>query len=248
MKTIVSWSGGKDSTYMLEEMLRRGEHIDEVVCCDTTIEFPEMLVHQQEFVKRHPELPITFLRPEHDFDYYMFEYVKKKGKYAGEKGMKWPNPNYIWCRGVLKLDPIEKYLKEKYGKGNYTTCIGIAYDEYGRYNPNAEKENKRYPLIEWEKTELEAIINCHKMGYTWGRLYERFYRVSCFCCPLQSIKELFMLYSFYPDLWQRMRDYDNRQTGRFRKDYTLAQLEEQFVAKRQLRDDLLSNVSGPAGD
>lgn len=37
MKYVVSWSGGKDSTYMLFELLRRGLPVDEVVCVDTTI-------------------------------------------------------------------------------------------------------------------------------------------------------------------------------------------------------------------
>jgi tRNA(Ile)-lysidine synthase TilS/MesJ len=38
--TVVSFSGGKDSTAMLLKMLELGEPIDEVVCCDTYKEFP----------------------------------------------------------------------------------------------------------------------------------------------------------------------------------------------------------------
>ena len=31
---------------------------------------------------------------------------------------------------------------------------------------------------------------CTERGFTWDGLYERFSRVSCFCCPLQGIGEL----------------------------------------------------------
>ena len=42
---VVSFSGGKDSTAMLLRMIELGEHIDEVVCCDTYKEFPAMYRH-----------------------------------------------------------------------------------------------------------------------------------------------------------------------------------------------------------
>lgn len=42
---VVSFSGGKDSTAMLLRMIELGEHIDEVICCDTTKEFPAMYRH-----------------------------------------------------------------------------------------------------------------------------------------------------------------------------------------------------------
>ena len=43
--TIVSFSGGKDSTAMLLGLIDRGEHIDEVLYCDTSVEFPDMYTH-----------------------------------------------------------------------------------------------------------------------------------------------------------------------------------------------------------
>ena len=243
MKNIVSWSGGKDSTFMLHEMIRRGEHIDEVVCCDTTIEFPDMYIHQQKVVTNLSEhnIPFTFIKPEHDFEYYMYDYEKKRGSNAGSKGMGWSNPNYIWCRRFLKLGPINEYLNKKYGAGNYITNIGIAFDEIGRYEFDFMNCKKRYPLIEWKITELESIKGCHDLRYDWNGLYNRFYRVSCFCCPLQSIKELYMLYSFYPDLWQKLIDYDSRQTNRFRKDYTLQELEKRFSDLESCRDLMIEH-------
>ncbi len=244
MKHIVSWSGGKDSTFMLHEMLERGMHIDEVVCCDTTIEFPEMYEHQQSVVEaihyRYPDIVFTFLKPENDFEYYMFEYSKKRGSNAGKCGLGWANPNYIWCRKYLKLSVIDNYLINKYGRGNYITYIGIAYDEYDRYDFDFITGLKSYPLIEWKIPELECLHGCWDIGYTFGGLYDKFFRVSCWCCPLQSIKDLYMLYTYYPELWNKLRELDDKQSYRFRKDYSLQELEIMFDDKSQL-PVLLSN-------
>ena len=48
---IVSFSGGKDSTAMLLHLLELGEPIDEILFCDTTMEFPEMYVHIEKVKK-----------------------------------------------------------------------------------------------------------------------------------------------------------------------------------------------------
>ena len=45
MKHIVSFSGGKDSTAMLLMMLQKNMPIDEIVFCDTGMEFPDMYRH-----------------------------------------------------------------------------------------------------------------------------------------------------------------------------------------------------------
>lgn len=241
MKYVVSWSGGKDSTYMLYELLHRGYPVDEVVCCDTIIEFPDMYVHQKKVVdditKVYPDLKFTFLRPEHDFEYYMFEYEKKRGKYAGSKGLGWQNPNFIWCRSYLKLRVIERYLRSQY-ENDCCSYIGIAYDEIDRYDFDYLDKSKVYPLIQWKVTELEALHACYDLGYDWNGLYQHFFRVSCWCCPLQSIKDLYCLYTYYPDLWSRLREYDSKQKNRFRKDYSLEELEARFSLCSDLSEEM----------
>lgn len=37
---VASFSGGKDNTAMVLRMIELGYHIDEVMFCDTTMEFP----------------------------------------------------------------------------------------------------------------------------------------------------------------------------------------------------------------
>ena len=35
-----------------------------------------------------------------------------------------------------------------------------------------------------------------------------FSRVSCWCCPLQSLEELRKLYRYFPDLWRQLEEWD----------------------------------------
>lgn len=43
--SVLSFSGGKDSTCLLLMMLEKGMNIDYVLFCDTGMEFPEMYEH-----------------------------------------------------------------------------------------------------------------------------------------------------------------------------------------------------------
>lgn len=95
-----------------------------------------------------------------------------------------------WCTARLKVDPVKKYLKQL-GENNYKLFIGIAFDE-----PKRIKEHN-YPLYEWGIKEKQALEYCYSRGFDWGGLYEHFSRVSCWCCPLQSLSELRNLENFF---------------------------------------------------
>ena len=73
-----------------------------------------------------------------------------------------------------------------------------------------------------------------------GGIYEDFKRVSCWCCPLQSLNELRVLYHKYPDLWERLKEMDKKSWNTFRADYSVEQLEEKFK-----REDYLKKISIP---
>ncbi len=53
-------------------------------------------------------------------------------------------------------------------------------------------------------------------------------RVSCRCCPLQSLAELRVLYRDYPDLWAQLKRWDAMTWRSFRADYSVKQLEQRF--------------------
>lgn len=100
--------------------------------------------------------------------------------------------------------------------------IGIAADEPKRIRDGC------YPLVEWDMTEKDCLEYCYKHGFRWDGLYEIFKRVSCWCCPLQSLSELRKLHKFFPDLWKQLEDWDNRTWRKFRADYSIAELNVRF--------------------
>jgi 3'-phosphoadenosine 5'-phosphosulfate sulfotransferase (PAPS reductase)/FAD synthetase len=227
---VVSFSGGKDSTAMLLLMLEHGWHIDEIIFCDTGMEFPQMYEHIDK-VERYIARPITKLKAEKPFEYWMFEHIKTKGERQGQEGYGWPTMWARWCTAALKQDVVKRYLRQH---SNITEYHGIAADEAHR----AEKNKGRsisYPLIEWGMTEKDCLNYCYSKGFDWDGLYEHFNRVSCWCCPLKSLAELRQLYKHYPEMWRRLLDMDNRAWNQFRADYSVAELDKRFEAEdRQL--------------
>ncbi len=230
MNYIVSLSGGKDSTAMLLRMIEEGWRVDEIIFCDTGMEFLSMYEHLDK-VKAYIGRPITRLKAEKSFEYYMFEHSKTKGKNKGKKGYGWSSMWCRWCTTKFKQEPSRKYLNQKYGKGNYIQYIGIAADETHR--AKNKTENIRYPLIEWGMEEKDALKYCYDRDFNWSGLYKIFHRVSCWCCPLQSIAELKQLYIYYPELWQKLLDMDERAFNRFKDTYSVQDLDKRFEAENR---------------
>ena len=77
MKHIVQLSGGKDSTAMLLMMLERNMPVDEIIFCDTGMEFPELYQHL-EAVEAYIGRKITRLKAPHSFEYYMADIPKTR--------------------------------------------------------------------------------------------------------------------------------------------------------------------------
>lgn len=225
---IVSFSGGKDSTAMLFNMIKNNMTIDEIIMCDTGMEFDDMYTHIAK-VEAMIDMPITILKSDKTFEYYMFDHVKTKGKNKGSKGYSWPDFRNRWCTQLLKKSVINKYLNNKYPKEKYDVIEyhGIALDESERSEKNKEK-NCRYPLIEWEMTEKDCLEYCYSIGLDWNGLYKNLGRVSCWCCPLKNLKELKVIYEQYPQYWDKLKEWDNETYRQFRSDYSIEDLEEKF--------------------
>ena len=213
--TILSLSGGKDSTALLLMCLEKNEHIDEVITADTGLEFPEMYNHlaKLELLVKDHSVKYTVLKSDETFSYMMLEKVIKSEKYGDHIGLGWPSTNARWCTKYLKTELIKNYLKDiEKEHGEIIQLIGLASDEQKRINRDFnKKKGKRYPLNEWGITEKDALKYCYERGYNWGGLYEKFKRVSCWCCPLQSMDSLRVLYWDYPELWRQLEKWEFQQ-------------------------------------
>ena len=194
MKYTLSFSGGKDSTFLLLELIRRKYPLDEVVFFDTGWEYPVMYEHIEKCKKICEENGIKFvtLHSMHHFD----ELFQK----------------YSWCGGICRWGTFYKtYTLDKHSQENAKSIvyIGIASDETERL----EKEKadfKRFPLAEWGITEAECLKGCYAAGFDWGGMYEHLDRLSCKFCKNKNLKELRNIRKYYPEVWEELKDYQSR--------------------------------------
>lgn len=238
---VCSLSGGKDSTAMLLRLLEENRPVDMILFCDTGLEFPDMYTHIDK-LEKYIGRPITRIKADHSFEYYFSEAPIKRGnpeKFRAlfgkdYNGYGWMGPKMRWCTNRLKDQPREQFLcslREKYDIRQY---VGIAADEkYRLERKNNQRSECIHPLVEWNMTEADCLQYCKERGFDWNGLYDRFRRVSCWLCPLQSLSELRKLWEFYPDLWEKLRQYDEMTWRKYRSDYSVKELEIRFAFENE---------------
>lgn len=229
-KHILSFSGGKDSTFLLLELIRRGYPLDEVVFFDTGWEFPAMYKHIERCKVICEERGIKFvtLHPKNTFDYFMFDHKTKSGK----QGYSWCGGNCRWGT-TFKTQALDKYFEANNGCVQY---IGIAADETERLE-RERCEQKSYPLAEWGITEADCLQGCYDAGFDWGGMYEHLDRLSCKFCKNKNLKELRNIRKNYPDVWEQLKDYQTRTDRPYKGEgKSVFDLEKRFA----LEDDMIA--------
>lgn len=234
---VVSFSGGKDSTAMLLRMLEEGMRVDIILFCDTGIEFPEMYDHI-DLVERNIGRPITRLLANHTFEHYLLQHeVRINGSAEHGKnyrGYGWPGPVNRWCTKELKERPRTLFLRALQEKYDLIEYVGLAADEgYRLERKNNQQDNNRHPLVDWGMTEADCLQYCYDRGYTWGGLYNYFSRVSCWCCPLQPIAEMRILYEHFPALWEQLKTWDNASWRHFKATGSIETFERRFQFEQE---------------
>ena len=230
---VAAWSGGKDSTYMIDELLRRGDKLDEIVFCDTGYEFDIMYDYIERMEKywnwKFPDLKITKLNwGDGKKIWKRWSNTKfTKGQYVGQmRGFPF-HMGMSWCTREMKVNPMKKYLKSL-DKENIIEYIGIASDEPKRVRDTGE----RYPMVEWGVTEREAAEILVERGLH-NPLYNHFHRTGCFHCPKQSLTSLYKLWVHYPKEWNKIvkmqKKYIKKDAGVWEfKGYHVDELIEKF--------------------
>ena len=233
---VASFSGGKDSTAMVLLLLEKKYPLDEVLFCDTTVEFPAMYRHIDRIrpiIEGHG-VKFTTLRGKKSFEEYMLRHVYTSRKGVTKQGYTWPDMGARWCTRALKIRPIDNYLKTL--PKNTLQYIGLASDESARLQrKNNQNQNHRHPLVVWGMTEADCLDYCYMRGYDWEGLYDHFARASCFLCPFQRLDALRALRRHYPDLWSYMLDIDSKSERQFRAEYSIKDLDTRFYVE-ELRE------------
>lgn len=227
MKHIVSFSGGKDSTAMLLRMIELKYPIDKIVFADTTLEFPEMyewIDKIEKIVYEKIGLKITRVSAKHSFDDWFYSKWTRGKNTDKIRGFPFVTRPCWWQRDVKDI-PLSKECK-----GN-TTYIGIAKDEEHR------SKRKRYskgiylfPLIEWGWTEQDCADYLERRGLKHP-LYGKFKRTGCWLCPKQSLQSLENLYLYYPDLWEKLKQYEKDSPQGFKPNFSLEEFEKKLRRK-----------------
>ena len=241
---VLSFSGGKDSTALGLEWMKRHQQdpviypLDEVIYCDTGMEFPAMVDHINRLEQIFIEAGIKFTRLKHEksFEYFMFEHCpkcRKPTKYKNQ-GYSWPDSRTRWCTTILKTQILNNYLNKIRDNRKVIQLIGLAADEQKRIQKaNNQNPEHRHPLSEWGWSESDCLKYCYEAGFDWDGLYKIFHRVSCWCCPLKSLDELRKLRNHFPDLWEKLLDMEHRTWRTFRADYSVDQLEIRFAFEEE---------------
>ena len=237
---VLSVSGGRDSLAMLLGMAERGMPIDHVLYFNGGWDFPSCTEHVRRACAALnvplTELDCTLGRP-------------KAATYAtltgGFQRYGWPHYRRRWCTRE-KLNTLSRHTKTL---GEHVEYVGYAVGEEKRAAKGAG--GQRYPLLEWGWTPDDCLDYCSARGYDWKGLYGpgMFTRLSCYCCPLQGLRDWRLLRTHRPELWERAlrmeREWSGERgyPGSVWHEKTLADLAERFAGEdRQPR--LFSGDSG----
>lgn len=206
---VCSWSGGKDSTFLANELLKRGADLDEIIMTDTGYEFPEMydyiLKVKEYWENKYPHIKITLLNWGNGrviWDKFADGEFTKGEKKGLKRGFPY-GIGHSFCTRELKVYPMQRYLKDK---ENVKYYIGIALNEPKRVTND---KDKLYPLVDWKITEDEIAQRLVDEGLH-NPLYNHFHRTGCFLCPKQSLTSLYKLWKHYPNQWQEIVDMETK--------------------------------------
>ena len=236
VKYIASCSFGKDSLAMVLKILELNYPLDEVVYFDIGVEFDSIRnnAERMKSILSDKGIKFTILEPSETFIHTMCERTVNKRNGDVQQGYKWCGGTTRWGT-TLKLDAIKKH-NETYGNEVIVEYVGVAADE--RHRINRQRNGNRikiYPLVEWEMTEKDCLEYCYSKGWHWSEngyeLYDLLDRVSCKYCRNKNLKELRNIYHFMPDVWQELKDLQDKVQMPFKGDKTIHDIEERFITE-----------------
>lgn len=217
---VLAFSGGKDSTYLLYEILRRKMPLDEIRFFDTGLEFP-VVYEWLDVVEKKLGVRITRYPPRKGFSFEeCFFKVSKRGKNKGK------------IRGfpatILRGCWISRDCKVRNRRHNKDERIYIGYNCNERKRIQKDK-NLLYPLIDWGITEKEIVKRLTELDLMPTYYKLGFRRGGCWLCPKQSSLSLKLLWKHYPLLWEKLKYYEKLSPMGFRPNSSLIELEKKFI-------------------
>jgi 3'-phosphoadenosine 5'-phosphosulfate sulfotransferase (PAPS reductase)/FAD synthetase len=229
---IASWSGGKDSTLMIDLLLAKNEPLNEIIMINTGLEIEGMMQYVYKikaYWQNKYNIKITIINENMGMELY--------NKWADGKFTKGVSKNVVrgfpysigmsYCTRELKINPMSKYIKNIKTDLIYM-YIGICADEQKRIKESGDI----YPLVKYKIEEKDVQNMLIKRGLH-NQLYDIFSRTGCFLCPKASYKFFYNIYKYFPNHWQTIKELShkyklaNAQVWKF-KGYDISELELKF--------------------
>ena len=211
--------------------------MDEAVFFNTGMEFKAL------YDTRDKLLPIleangikyTELNPDKPFLYSMLEKpVKKRGTDIIHQY------GYSWCGGTCRWGTSEKLRTlRKYMGDSCFYYVGLASDEPERFGKEWHP-NRILPLADWGITEADALAYCYEKGFDWREdgiaLYSILDRAGCWNCGNKNLKELYNMYRYLPDYWEKLKELQSKTNRPYRRKSgeTIFDLEIRFREKQAI--------------
>ena len=138
-------------------------------------------------VEKYTNIPIQII----DLSNEIIEGFKKYG---------FPHFKNRWCTGLKRI-AMNKLVNKK-----DITYVGMNADEGKRTTKNYYKSIVKFPLFEMGLNNNDVLNLCYSQGFNFGGIYNHHKHFNCWCCPLQSIKEIEWLYRNRPELWKKLNE------------------------------------------
>lgn len=201
-------SYGKDSTVMLDKMIRNGNNITHIIFCDTLWEFDKLHEYRHtynEYLKNRYGLEVITLTPKTTFEDWIFGKMDRGDRKGQVRGLPLMTIPCYWKREA-KQKPAEEWVKENYPNKEVTFYVGFAKDE-DRAIKDTEFFKYKYPLKEFGMTETDCRVYLreHEME---NELYRDFARLGCMNCPYQSEESWKVIHDKYPKVWDWVKSVE----------------------------------------
>jgi hypothetical protein len=205
MAVVISYGGGVQSTALIVLAVLEGWDIDEIVHVDLLgAESPatrEYVARFREWLRRDHGRDITIIGRDLYGDMLArpgFTPVPWHGR--REKFMLKRQ-----CTREYKVQPLTRYLYDRYPGDCIRLMLGISVDEYHRVrDSSAARIDHVYPLVDRRLTRWQCreIVERAGLAVPW--------KSSCWFCPYRSSVSQWALVQRYPDLLGMARELEDR--------------------------------------
>ena len=205
MATVISYGGGVQSTALVVLAMQRGWQIDEIIHVD-------LLDAESPATREYVKYFAGWLREAHQRDITILQ----RDLY----GDMLANPAFTpapWraadgsfmlkrqCTRQYKVEPIRRYLYDKYKREKIRLMLGISVDEFHRMRDSGSKRIENvYPLVDERLTRNDCRAILERAGLTPPP------KSSCWFCPYRSARSQAELLKQYPALREMAVELERR--------------------------------------